>query len=312
MPFRGRSLALAAALCLAATASGVDAQFSNSLKKLAPKPAPPDSRVVQCGTITDDDIDRLLKQLERERARRAADEARRAAAEQQQRATQQSVDQASAERMMAAMAKQEACEQAAMEKDPRSREANRIGELRNKALDRGDEAAADRYGQQFEELTDAIDKAAKAACLDPACLARARQESPLRQQIEQMRAAAAKAGGDQRAMIEAQLPGYLGMIEVEALQKCGPAGAGALTAAEQAQTDAAADAVYRARNAGDQSAPDDTDLDKKDRGRILDCACGGLGDGAGVALSDQSRQVIERRRAELTPALRGSGNCRGL
>jgi hypothetical protein len=214
---------------------------------------------------------------------------------------------------MAAMAKQQACEQAAMEKDPRFREAERVGELRNRALDRGDEAAADRYGQQFEQLTEALEKAAKAACLDPACLARARQESPLRKQVEEMRAAAARStNADQRAMIEAQLPGYLGMIEVEALQKCGPAGAGALTAAEQAETHAAAEAAARARADGNPAAARDTGLTDKDRGRILDCACGGLGDGSGVALSDQSRQIIERRRAELTPAVKASMNCQGL
>lgn len=313
MAVRGRTLALAAALCLAATGSAVDAQFGNPLKKLGSTPAPRDRRVVQCGAVTDQDIDRLLKALEAERAMRAAQQEREAAAEQQQRATQDAIAQAAGDRMMAAMAKQEACEQAAMEKDARYKEANRIGELRNRALDRGDEAGADRYGQQFEQLIDAVEKAAKAACVDPACLARARQESSLRKQIEEMRAAAAKSGtAEQKAMFEAQLAGYLGMIEVEALQKCGPAGAGALTAAEQAQTDAAADAAYRARAGRNQSAAEDAGLTKEDRGRILDCACGGLGDGGGVALSDQSRQVIERRRAELTPALKSSGNCQKL
>jgi hypothetical protein len=313
MAFRGRMLVLAAALCLTATGAGVDAQFRNPLKKLASKPAPSNDRVVHCGTITDDDIDRLLKAIEAERAARAARDARQAAADQQQKATQDAIAQAGAKRMMAAMARQSACEEAARAKDPRSKEADRISDLRNRAQDRGDEATADKLGEQFAALTDAIEKAAKAACLDPACLARARQESPLKKQIDEMRAAAAKSGNaDQKAMFEAQIPAYLGMIEVEALNTCGPAGAGALTAAEQAQTDAAAEAANKARADGDQSAADDAGLTREDRGRILDCACGGLGNGSGVALSDQSRQVIERRRAELTPAVKASMNCQEL
>lgn len=313
MAFRGRMLVLAAALCLTATGAGVDAQFRNPLKKLTSRPAPSDNRVVHCGTITDDDIGRLLRAIEAERAMRAAREARQTAADQQQKATEDAIAQAGAQRMMAAMARQDACEEAARAKDPRSKEADRLSDLRNRAQDRGDEATADKLGEQFAELTDAIEKAAKTACLDQACLARARQESPLKKQIDEMRAAAAKSSNaDQKAMVEAQIQGYLGMIEVAALNKCGPVGAGALTAAEQAQTDAAAAAARKAREGGDQSAADDAGLTREDRGRILDCACGGLGDGSGVALSDQSRQVIERRRAELTPAVKASLNCQGL
>lgn len=218
----------------------VDAQFGNPLGKLRPQPKTPDRRVVQCGNITDDDLDELLKALEAERAARAAREARQAAADQQQKATEDAINQAGAERMMAAMARQDACEEAAKAKDPRSKEADRLSDLRNRAQDRGDDATADRLGEQFAELTDAIEKAAKAACLDPACLARARQESPLKKQLDEMRAAAAKSGNaDQKAMIEAQIPAYLGMIEADALNRCGPAGAGAMTADEQARTDAA-------------------------------------------------------------------------
>ena len=57
--------------------------------------------------------------------------------------------------MMAAMERQAACEQAAQEKDPRFKEAERLSELRNKAQDRGDDAAADKYGEQFAALNDA-------------------------------------------------------------------------------------------------------------------------------------------------------------
>jgi hypothetical protein len=65
-------LVLAAVLCLTASGTGVDAQFRNPLKKLASKSAPANERVVHCGSITDDDIDRLLKALEAERAMRDA------------------------------------------------------------------------------------------------------------------------------------------------------------------------------------------------------------------------------------------------
>jgi hypothetical protein len=298
-------------LVMALLGAPVGAQLGNPLNKLRPQPAAPKRTVVQCQNITDKDIDQLLKALEAERAMRLAEQARRDEADRQQQATNNAVSQAAGERMMAAMARQQECEQAAMDKDPRSRDAERIGELRNKAQDRGDDTAADKYGEQFEQLTDAIEKAAKAACVDPACLARARQDSPFKKQIDELRAAAAKSGNaEQKAMFEAQIPGYLGMIEVDALQKCGPVGAAQLTADEQAQTDAAAAAAQSARGGREGSAAREAGMTDEDYGRIFDCACGALGDPNSVALSDQSRQVIERRKDELTPALERSGKCR--
>jgi hypothetical protein len=311
MDARRAGLVVVLVVVIATLGAPVGAQFGNPLGKLRPQPKTPDRRVVQCGNITDDDLEQLLKALEAERAARAAREARQAAADQRQKATEDAINQAGAERMMAAMARQDACEEAAKAKDPRTKEADRLSDLRNRAQDRGDEATADKLGEQFAELTDAIEKAAKAACLDPACLARARQESPLKKQIEEMRAAAAKSSNaDQKAMFEAQIPAYLGMIEVEALNKCGPAGAGAMTADEQARTDAAVAAARRARDDEEGTADQRTAEQKKDDGRIIDCACGVLGgDAASIAISGASRQVIEGRRGDLGPVLKASGKC---
>ena len=59
----------------------------------------------------------------------------------------------------------DACEEAARAKDPRSKEADRLSDLRNRAQDRGDEATADKLGEQFAELTDAIEKDVAAGVL---------------------------------------------------------------------------------------------------------------------------------------------------
>lgn len=306
MAVRGSVLAVGVVLCLAAPGRHVDAQFSNPLKRVGPQPAAPKRHVVQCQSISDKDLDQLTKFRQAKSAMEM--EVRRL--EDAAQASQTAVAQAGGNRMMEAMARQAECEQAAMEKDPRFKEISRLGELRNKAQDRGDDAAADKYGQQFEALTDVVEKAAKAACLDQRCLARARKESQFRKQIDEMRAAAANpANAQQKAMLEAQIPAYLGMIETEAIQTCGPMGAGAATTAEQAQTDAAANAASQASNDIQKRAAATAGLSDEDLGRIVDCVCGALGDGSGVALSDESRQVIERRRSELQTALDRSGRC---
>lgn len=286
---------------LAALGAPVNAQFGNPLKRALPKPpaAAAPEKPKYCEKITDKSLDDLLKALDAERSRRQN-------ARQQQEAAKKSQmtrDQAAADRMMAAMAKQEACEQAAMEKDPRFKEATRLGELRNKAQDRGDEAAADKYGEQLADLTDKLEQMARAACMDPACLARARAQSPLNETLAEFRAAVAKASGEARAAAEAQVAAYLGMIESEAIQKCGPVGAAAPTAAEQAASDAAAHDLQNATSGIEAGAAEEAGLSEKEYNRLVECSCGALRNRDGTPITEESKAAIVARRGDLTAAL---------
>ena len=313
MAVRGRTLALAVALCLAAAGAAVDAQFGNLLKKNLPKPpgAAAPSAPLYCAGITNTDLDQLLKALEIEPRVRAEGDAEARGHEARAQAIEATAQQTAADHMSAVTARQEACQQAAMDKDPRYKEANRLGELRNKAQDRGDEATADKLGEQFAALIEAVEKDAQLKCLDPACLARARTESQLQQQLAELRAAAAKASdSQQKSMFESQAAAYLGMIESEAMMKCATgAGGQMLTAAEQSETDAARSAARSAREGAGAKAARGAGLDEGKYNKLCECVCGGVNNPSGTPLSQDSKDVIASRRDALAAALTKAGKC---
>jgi hypothetical protein len=217
--------------------------------------------------------------------------------------------QAAGQRMMAAMEAQAACEQAAQEKDPRFKEAERLSELRNKAQDRGDDAAADKYGEQFAAVTDALEKMARKACTDPDCLARARAGSAHHKMIAELRAAAARERDPNRkTALEAQIPGYLGMIEAEAELTCSAMGAAAPSADEQAASAAAADAARKAREGKEDEGAKNANMTKQEYQRMKECAIGAINNPAATPITPDSQKAIDQKQSELAPALQAAGS----
>lgn len=279
------------------------AQFGNILKKAVPKPASPvappaPQRQAFGAGVTPEQVERLLKSLN---ARAAAIKTVHAIEAANKKAENDRA-QVQAQRMMAAMEKQSACEQAAMEKDPRYKEVNRLSDLRNKAQDRGDDATADKLGEQFAALNDLVEAVAKKACSDPACIAKAKQESGHQKTLAETREALAKEkNANVRAMLEPQITMFLAMIDAEAESKCGPMGAAMPTAAEQAATDAAAQKAKDAKDAAEEAGLKAGQFTADEQGRLIELAAGVCGGGATPA-TDDSKAAIQPRCRELEAA----------
>ena len=297
-------------LALAALGASAHAQFGSIIKKAIPKPAspvaappaptaaPPPERQPFGAGVTPELVERLLKSLN---ARAAALKTANAIEAANKKAENDNA-QVRSQRMMAAMEKQSACEQAAMEKDPRYKEVNRLSDLRNKAQDRGDEATADKLGEQFAALNDLVEAAAKKACTDPACIAKAKEESAHQKMLAEARAAAAKARTpDEKAAADAQVTMFLAMIDAEADMKCGPMGAAIPTAAEQAATDAAAQKAKDAKDAAEEAGLKAGQFTADEQGRLMELAFGVCDGGATPATAD-SKAAIQPRCRELQAA----------
>ncbi len=304
-----RRIAVLVVILFVLASFGVSArtQLGNLLKKTQPKPAdtaPPPARKLYCDDITPAKVEQLLKGLKAERVAHEKAQAMETAA----RASQAASDQAAGQRMMAAMEKQAACEQAAQEKDPRHKEAERLSELRNKAQDRGDEAAADKYGEQFAALIEALEAMAKKACANNDCIARVKKESALHSNIAAARAAAAREKDpDRKAMLEAQIPGYLGMIDSEAEIKCSAMGAGVESDAERAASQAAADAARNAKAGSAAEGAKAAGVTEEEYGRLVECAVGALNNPSATPLTPDSQKSIDHRSPDLQPALKAAG-----
>lgn len=293
---------------LALLGASAHAQFGNLLKKALPKPATAEMapKKLYCADITSEQVNQLLEGL---KAERAAHE-RAQASDRAAKGIQAANDEAAATRVMEAMQRQAACEQGAQEKDPRFKEAERLSELRNKAQDRGDEAAADKYGEQYAALNDALEAMARKACTDPACLARARAESGHHEMIAELKAAAAREKDpDRKGALEAQIPGYLAMIESEAQMTCSAMiGAAAPSAAEQAASASAADAARKAKEGKEDEGAKNANMTKEEYQKLKECAIGALNNPSATPLTPESRQAIDQRQPALEPALKAAGN----
>ncbi len=293
---------------LAILGASARAQFSNPLKKMLPKPASADAapkKKLYCADITAEQVEQLLDGLKAERdAHERAQASDRAA-----KSVQAANDEAAGKRMMDAMEARAACEQAAQQKDPRYKEAERLSDLRNKAQDRGDDAAADKYGEQFAALTDELENMARKACTDPNCLARARAGSAHHTLIAELKAAAAREKDpDRKAAIEAQIPGYFAMIDAEAELTCSAMAAAAPSADEQAASAAAADAARKAKDGKEDEGAKNANMAKEEYQRLKECAIGALNNPAATPLTPDSRKAIDQRQSDLEPALKAAGN----
>jgi hypothetical protein len=306
MAVRRRAAVLFVILFVLASLGAARAQFGNPLKKTGPKPAtaPPSGKKLYCEDITPEKVEQLLKGLKAERAAHENALAMDRAAE----ASQAASDQAAAQRMMAAMEKQAACEQTAQEKDPRYKQAERLSELRNKAQDRGDEAAADKYGEQFAALTDELEQMARKACANNDCIAKAKAESPMHKMVADLKAAAAKEKDpDRKAMLETQITGYFGMIDSEAEIKCSAMSAGVASGTEQAASQAAADAARKAKAGAAAEGAKAAGVTEEEYARLVECAIGALNNPSATPLTSDSQKSLDQRSPDLQPALKAAG-----
>lgn len=291
---------------LASLGASARAQFGSLLKKVRPDtPAPAPQRKLYCQDITPETIEQLLNGLKAERVAHEKAQALEKAA----RSAQAAVDEAGAQRILSAMERQAACEQAAQEKDPRYREAERLTELRNRAQDRGDEAAADRYGEQYAALIDELEKMARKACANPDCVARAKADSEMNALVAELRSSLARERDPaRRAALEAQITGYLGIIAVEAENKCSAASAGQASEAEQAASAAAAEAARKAREGTAAEGAKAANVSEGEYGRLIECASGALDRPTATPLTPDSLRAINQRQLDLEPALKAAGH----
>ena len=160
------AIVLAAALLGGASAH---AQIGGFLKKKLPKlplpaasaPAPAvNERPKYCAAITDEVLDRFLKALEAENAAIARRE------EAEGRVTAAGNAAARAAEMMTpeGFAKFEACKEAAIAKDPRTKERDRLRGLADAAARKVETRKYQEFSAQADELDDLIDAAADKAC----------------------------------------------------------------------------------------------------------------------------------------------------
>jgi hypothetical protein len=166
---RPTPLVILVAFVLAIGASA-HAQFGNLLKKKLPTPGAPAAAPGQkpyCSDITDEMIDRFLKALQTRRLaleRVAADERQRKAEQDKKKAEQDKKDQGKAERMVADIVKYSECTQAFEEKDPRTKERNRLQDASSAAYDKGDNANGEKLDNQAQAVSAQINADAERAC----------------------------------------------------------------------------------------------------------------------------------------------------
>jgi hypothetical protein len=258
---RPTPLVILLAFVLAAGASA-HAQFGNLLKKKLPgAPAPPPQSTLYCRDITDEKIERFLKALKVRQAaldRSAAAERQRKAEQDQRRAVQDKKDRGKAERMIADITKYSDCTLAFEEKDPRTKERNRLQDASTAAYDKGDDAAGEKLDNQAQAIAKQISADAERAC----------------------------------AHVKFSMDKY-GPTEEEK----------AAAAAEQAASDAARDAIARAREDADREAARSQGFTDDEYPKLMECTRGRLTNPAATPTTPDSAAAIDKREADLRNAL---------
>ncbi len=208
--------------------------------------------------------------------------------------------------MTAAMEKQGVCEDAAKEKDPRYKEAIRLNDLSNAAQDKGDQATADKYSEQAAALNDALEEMAKKVCTGD-CAAKALAKDPRNSEVaEKQQAAAREKNPNRKTQLEAEAQVLLGTMRIEAEMSCGYMGAAKPTAAEEAESAAAAQAAKDAQAGMDDDALKAGEFTADELGRLIELSIGVCGGGATPA-SAASKAAIQPRCGEVTSAMKAAG-----
>lgn len=295
---------VAGLVALAGVAS--DAQIGGILKKKLPKTpgsesaaTPSRERRPYGAGITDDMIAQYLKAiavgkeaLAKERAEADALKAKADA----HKASADAMGKRRAEHMLSTLMETEECKDKVKEKDPRSKEVQRLEGLAEAATNRGDEAKAEEYLNKASKLGGALELDADRACGGKGVAA-------LHDCMEKKKAELAKQGVSE-PMLTVQAQGEC-MQDPSTSGFAGATGASAEEAAasaeEEAATKAARDAMQRAQANADKAGADAAGLTAEMFAMLDHCIRNRVNGGPGCA--EDSNIVIDRHREELKRAV---------
>jgi hypothetical protein len=269
-------------------------------------------KAAYCGQIDAKKIDDFLKGLEAERSTREAE----IAAANAKMAAADAAAKRAAQSNMDAMMKLSECKDAAMEKDPRKKELDRLNLLAEQATAKGDEKASEKYSNQASALSDKMDAAASKACgvgdgttleecknaavaKDP----RTKQRDELTRLSQEAAKKGDKTGSDQFAM---QAAGLTTLIESEAAMGCvsqRTTGVMRAGAAEQAASSEAADRLRNAYDKGQDAGAKAADMTADDYAKMKECVLGRIRTPKTTPTDEKSASAIDARQKELDKAL---------
>jgi len=281
----------------------------------APATTPPQARkAAYCDGITSDEIEKFLDALNAEQL--ALD--RELAAAKAKKADVDRALQARGQRVVADMMKLGECKDPIKEKDPRTREADRLQKLADDASARGDDQKAEEYQKQASALSDEIDVDADRACggkgssLYADCKAKFIAGDARTAEAERLRRQAAEAAkhGDRKTSdaLTAQAAQIIAMRDVDAHGQCLPqmvsAQLGAGAEEEQRASDAASNDISKASSKAQKEAAEKSGFTEDEYGRLKECIQGRLTMPGGPPMDDTSAKAIDAHKAELKKALK--------
>jgi len=281
----------------------------------APSTTPPQARkAAYCDGITSDQIEQFLKALNAEQA--ALD--RQLAAAKAKKAEADQAQQARGQRVVADMMKTADCKDPIKERDPRTREAERLQKLADDASARGDDTKADEYQKQASALNDGIDIDADRACggkgssLYADCKAKFITADPRTAEADRLRRQASEAAkhGDKKTSdaLTAQAAKLIAMRDVDAHGQCLPqmvsAQLGAGAEEEQRASDAASSDMGSASSKAEKEAAEKSGFTEDEYARLKECIQGRLTMPGGPPMDDTSAKAIDAHKAELKKALK--------
>jgi hypothetical protein len=303
---------------------------AGSVAGVAAAPATESSRLLTrayCDNITQDEINRLLKALEAENAARqkavAAANAKKKDAAAQKAAADADTRRA-ATVMVNDMAKTGECKDGFVEKDPRSKEIQRLYDLASAASEKGSEKLSEQYSEKASKIQEALDIDADRACggkgasfLDT-CRKEAAARNPRsaeRDQLQRKADEAAKKGDTAAAdRYSEQAKQLTGEIEAGTAMECvvkmtqlqigagGVAAHEASTAASQASNDASR-LMHEAQESGAAEGAAAGDFTESEYARLKECILGRINLPDGTPMDAQSAAVIDRNASQLKAAL---------
>lgn len=199
--------------------------------------------------------------------------------------------------------KQAACWDAAKEKDPRSREAVRLSDLANAAVDKGDEKLAEKYNAQASVLNDALDDMSRKACSGN-CEAQKTENDPRGKEVVALEQQAAKVtDATLKAGLQVQAQALRGQIQMEAHNACGPMSVMMPSAEEEAASAQARDTAQDANQNALNAALKAGDLTEQELARLIDCVIGRIENPKATPMDPNSAAAIDSRRKALEGAM---------
>jgi hypothetical protein len=278
----------------------------------APKPAE-EPRAPYCSQIDDKKLDDLLKGLEAERATRE----REIAAANETLAKADAAAKQRAQTGFEAMVKLSECKDAAMEKDPRKKELDRLNLLAEQATAKGDEKAAEKYSNEASALSNKMDAAASKACgvgdgttpeecknavvaKDP----RTKQRDELTRLSQEAARKGDKTGSDQFAM---QAAGLTALIESEAAMGCMAQRTTGVFGSGDAESAASKEARERLRGAddkGEEAGAKAANMTDDDYAKMKECVLGRIRTRDTTPTDEKSAAAIDARQKEFDRAFK--------